>query len=215
MALPLGAVQILAVSLTAFALSAIALALRLWARAIKKKPLSPSDYMVIFAMVNSMAKIALFFAVVFNGGVGVHLGELLSTNPAAFSLFVKLFVPAQLLWAAANTCNKISILLLYTELFPVTKLIILCRICIAVSAAYFLSVFLEAFLLCTPAAYNWDKSIPDGVCRNQDLADLLSGITNLIIDAIVVILPMPQLFVLQMSLAKRISIAAMFSLGAL
>lgn len=150
----------------------------------------------------------------FAAGLGVHQKELLATDPAKFSLHLKLFVPAQLLWAAANTCNKASILFLYTELFPGKQFARLCHFVIGISVAYFVSVFLETFLLCTPAAYNWDKSIPGGVCHNQNLAYLLAGITNLVVDAIVVALPMPKLFGLQMNMTKRISIAGMFSLGA-
>ncbi|KAI1264449.1 hypothetical protein F5Y18DRAFT_81799 [Xylariaceae sp. FL1019] len=84
-----------------------------------------------------------------------------------------------------------------------------------VSTAYFLSVFLETFLLCTPVQYNWDKTIPNGVCHNpNNIAYLLAGITNLIIDAIIVALPMPKLYKLQIPLARRLAIGAMFALGA-
>lgn len=58
---------------------------------------------------------------------------------------------------------------------------------------YFISVFLETFLLCKPVAYSWDKSILEGYCRNENLAYLIAGITNLIIEALVVVLPFPML----------------------
>ncbi|GAW11902.1 hypothetical protein ANO14919_012550 [Xylariales sp. No.14919] len=44
---------------------------------------------------------------------------------------------------------------------------------------------------------------------------LAAAIVNLIIDAFIVVLPMPLLFQLQMSLPKRLGVAAMFSLGGL
>ncbi|KAI1277328.1 hypothetical protein F5Y07DRAFT_407791 [Xylaria sp. FL0933] len=82
-----------------------------------------------------------------------------------------------------------------------------------ISVAFSVVVFLEAFLLCTPVQFNWDKSIPGGVC-NQSVPFLVSGIINLIIDAFVVVLPMPMLFKLQLPLAKKLGVAVMFSLGA-
>ncbi|KAI0845129.1 hypothetical protein F5Y00DRAFT_247109 [Daldinia vernicosa] len=82
------------------------------------------------------------------------------------------------------------------------------------AVAYFISVLVESFVLCTPVQYNWDKSIP-GKCTNQDQAYLGAGITNLIIDAFIVILPMPMVFRLRMPWPKKLSIAAMFSLGAI
>ncbi|KAI8948548.1 hypothetical protein F4801DRAFT_556531 [Xylaria longipes] len=213
MALPLGAIQVAVVSFIAYTLATVALGLRFWSRVILKLPLRSSDYMIILAMANASGAVAVFLAAGFGAGLGVHEKELLATDPAKFRLHLKLFVPAQLLWAAANTCNKISILFLYTDLFPGKKFARICHVIIGISTAYFLSVFLETFLLCTPAAYNWDKSIPGGVCHDQNLAYLLAGTTNLVIDAIVVALPMPKLFGLQMNMAKRISIAGMFSLG--
>jgi hypothetical protein len=83
----------------------------------------------------------------------------------------------------------------------------------AVTAAYFIMVFLETFLLCKPVQYNWNKTIPGGSCNGENIAYLIAGITNLIIDAFVVALPMPLEFRLQMSLPKRLGVAAMFSPG--
>ena len=122
-------------------------------------------------------------------------------------------MPAQLLWAAANTCVKISILSLYTSLFPSRRFILLCYATMAVTSAYFLSVLLETFLLCQPVQFNWDKSIA-GTCEGQNTAYLVAGITNLLIDVFVVVMPMPMLFGLRMSLRKRLGVVGMFSLGA-
>lgn len=83
----------------------------------------------------------------------------------------------------------------------------------AITLAYFISVLAESFALCRPVEFNWYKSIPDGHCENQSLAYIIAGITNLVIDASVVILPMPMLFSLRLSLLKRFGVAGMFSLG--
>lgn len=128
---------------------------------------------------------------------------------------LQLFVPAQLLWAAANTSVKYSILSLYTVLFPKKTFCYTCYGTMAAATAYFISVLLETFVLCTPVQYSWDKGIPGGECKGENTAYLIAGITNLVIDLFIVVLPMPMLFGLQMSLPKRFSIAGMFSLGAM
>ena len=79
---------------------------------------------------------------------------------------------------------------------------------------YFTSVILEAFLLCRPVAYNWDKSVR-GTCGFEGLAFLLQGTMNLIIDFGVIIMPIPMLWRLQMPFPKKVGIAAMFSVGVL
>jgi len=73
-------------------------------------------------------------------------------------------------------------------------------------------VFLEAFLLCRPFAYTWDKTI-DGKCADTTKAFLSAGIINLLIDVVVIILPMPMLWKLQIPLGKKLAITAMFSMG--
>ena len=83
-----------------------------------------------------------------------------------------------------------------------------------ISFAYFLSVVLESFLFCHPIAFNWDKSI-DGTCTDPSLAYLMAAITNLLIDAIIVLLPIPVLWTLQMPLFQKVAITGMFSLGLL
>lgn len=83
------------------------------------------------------------------------------------------------------------------------------------STAYLISVILEALVLCTPVQYSWDKSIPGGVCNGENVAYIVSAVTNLVIDAWVVALPMPKLFGLQMSRTKKLGLVSMFSLGAL
>lgn len=124
-------------------------------------------------------------------------------------------MPAQLLWGAANTCVKISIVHLYIRIFPGRLFSKFCYGVIILTSCYFLSVLLEAFVLCKPVSYNWDKTIPGGKCANENLAFLLAGITNLLIDAIVVILPIPMLWRLQMPLIRKLGVLGMFGLGAM
>lgn len=120
-----------------------------------------------------------------------------------------------MLWAASNTCVKYSILSLYVDIFPNRTFRYICYTIMGVSAVYFISVVVEGFALCTPVQFNWDKSIPGGECHNQNMAYLAAGIMNLIVDVIIVVLPMPQLFGLKIPIAKRLGIASMFGLGAL
>ncbi len=85
---------------------------------------------------------------------------------------------------------------------------------IALTMCYCTVVLLEAFLLCRPFAYNWDKTI-DGECADTTKAFLSAGIINLLLDVCIVVMPMPLLWKLKMPIANKIGISAMFSLGAL
>ncbi|KAI0884270.1 uncharacterized protein GGS22DRAFT_165255 [Annulohypoxylon maeteangense] len=82
-----------------------------------------------------------------------------------------------------------------------------------ISVCYFISVLLEAFVLCSPVEFNLDKTISGGERHNQNLAYIMSGITNLVIDVVVVALPMPLIFRLQISTARKVGVAAMSGLS--
>ena len=109
---------------------------------------------------------------------------------------------------------KISILHLYVTIFPNPTFRKICYVMMAVSTVFFVTILLEVFLLCMPFVYNWDKTI-EGTCGNQTLALLMIGSANLIIDAIIVVLPLPLLWRLQLPIWKKIGLLVMFSLGAL
>ncbi|KAJ5622002.1 hypothetical protein N7528_005234 [Penicillium herquei] len=193
MTLPLGAIQVAVVSFIVGPMAIVAVALRLWSRYLQRRKLAIHDYLVLIALLIAESAVSVFLAAGFAAGLGVHLEELLATAPQKFALHMKLFVPAQLLWAAGNS---------------------VCYGAIFVTAIYFTMVLVETFALCKPVQYNWDKSI-EGHCTGESIAYLVAGIFNLSIDTFIVILPMPLVFNLQMILSKKLAVAAMFSLGVL
>lgn len=126
---------------------------------------------------------------------------------------LQLYVPTQLLWGASNSCVKLSILDLYTKIFPKPAFRKICYTTMALTLCYFLTVFLETFLMCRPFAFSWDRTVPGGTCANTNLAYMFSGITNLLIDALVVTLPMPMLWGLHLPKPKKMELAGMFGFG--
>jgi hypothetical protein len=83
----------------------------------------------------------------------------------------------------------------------------------AASAVYFLSVLLETFLLCQPVQFNWDKTISGTCSPNMLIAYIVAASTNLVIDIVVVVLPMPMLWSLSLPWSKKLAVISMFSLG--
>lgn len=121
----------------------------------------------------------------------------------------------QIVWASANTAVKISILHLYIQIFRNKVFRVFSYAIMGLSMAYWLMVVLEAFVVCRPFAYSWNKAIPGGTCHHQQDVFLSAGIMNLIIDVMIIVLPMPMLWGLQMRLAKKVALTGIFGLGAL
>lgn len=107
---------------------------------------------------------------------------------------------------------KFSILLLYRRIFPhktfhkyllATGLIILSW----AVATFFLDIF-----TCTPVAYQWDKTIK-GTCINYGTVTFAVGITNVVVDFILLGLPLPILWGLQMSGRKKFLLFLLLGAG--
>lgn len=161
---------------------------------------------------NLLYKLLIEIIAVTIAGSGRHMTEI---APQHRNRIFRIFTVGQPTWAASNTCVKFSILHLYMEIFPSKRLRNFCVGTMIVTGLYFVSVLLETFLLCSPVQFNWDKTI-SGSCNEHSMAAyIMAGVTNLVIDVFIVVLPMPVLWKLRLPLPKKIAVISMFSLGAL
>lgn len=104
-------------------------------------------------------------------------------------------------------------LLLYISIFRVRSFRIAAYVATAVSVCWFVSVFLEEMLLCRPLAFNWDPSIKGGRCANRPAAYLAAGIINLLTDIMVLCLPVPMVWKLQLPTRKKLGLSIVFGVG--
>ena len=79
--------------------------------------------------------------------------------------------------------------------------------------AWWMSVFLEEFLLCRPFAFNWNQEIQGGTCADTGTAYLVAGVINLCTDLLVVCLPSHMLVKLHLPLRNRIALLGVFGVG--
>ncbi|MCJ1401369.1 hypothetical protein MMC11_004581 [Xylographa trunciseda] len=192
-------------------LAIIAVILRICSRRIQRIALVLNDFAILAALLFTTGLFAIVVLSVAWAGEGQAFNDV---PPQDRGRIFMTFVIETPVWGAANTLVKISILHLYVTIFPNPAFRKICYALMAISTAYFVSILLETFLLCMPFVYNWDKTI-EGTCGNQTLALLMIGAANLIIDAILVLLPLPLLWRLQLPIWKKLGLLVMFSLGVL
>ena len=80
-------------------------------------------------------------------------------------------------------------------------------------AAYWTGATFKLMFMCSPLAFYWDKSIEGGTCLNNSVNNVVVSFINLVLDLIVVALPMPMLWGLQMPTSKKIGLTAIFGIG--
>jgi hypothetical protein len=111
--------------------------------------------------------------------------------------------------------TKSSILLFYMRIFNVADRAfrIIARLATATIVLWCLSVILCGFLLCRPFAFNWDQSIPGGKCGNQVLSYILTGSFNIVTDVMVLCIPIPMIWRLQMPFRNKVGLTLIFAVG--
>ncbi|KAL8330144.1 hypothetical protein RB597_005452 [Gaeumannomyces tritici] len=108
--------------------------------------------------------------------------------------------------------TKLSILFLYTTLFPVPRMLLAARVVGVFLILWCLSSIIASFAMCQPFARNWDQTI-QGHCGDQPLFYTCLGVINIVFEVIILAMPMPVIYSLSMPLRRKFAVAAMLSVG--
>jgi len=87
----------------------------------------------------------------------------------------------------------------------------------AFATSYGISFVAATVFQCMPVSYSWNSWDGEhvGTCNNIHLQGWLSAAFNMVLDMIVIALPMPYIYGLNMSLKKKLMVMFIFSLGGL
>ena len=89
------------------------------------------------------------------------------------------------------------------------------RVCISsIFIFYFVITFFDLFE-CKPRKKIWNKLDSTGYCYDGNAIDKASGLFNVISDFVILFLPMPSIWKLQMSLRKKLMTTGVFAIGLL
>ncbi|CAN8105627.1 unnamed protein product [Discula destructiva] len=193
-------------------LSIIAVILRFTARRLAHRRPDSSDYTLLIALILSVAYSGLNMAECIIGGGGLHVSEIYALG-GSMETFQKIGLAVQVLWSTTVTSVKISILLLYCKIFPLTWFVWSARFVGLMCIGYTLGTILAAFLVCQPLPYYWDTTVEGGHCGNEFLSYILTGSINITTDVMVLLLPIPSLLRLEMALYKKVVLIATFACG--
>ncbi|KAJ6124990.1 hypothetical protein N7471_012307 [Penicillium samsonianum] len=189
-------------------LAFVTVCLRLLARYERMQKLWWDDYMVIFSMLWNLVVVGFIFAMI-HKGMGLHADTLPTENVI---LIAKYLVVAEVLYVFNLVWTKLSILLMYYRIFrfPYFKtwayiigaFIILWVICIT-----FLFIF-----ICVPVQKLWYTDLP-GRCIDQVATWVANAVSTIATDVAILLLPIPQVWKLQLRIPEKIAVLIAFSLG--
>lgn len=124
------------------------------------------------------------------------------------------------LYTVAITAAKLSLLLFLYRIFHVDKRFrIAAWITGGVLVLWSLITILLAIFSCKPIRASWDLKVrmdPKTVCypKAYDVANIY-GFCNVITDVVLIVLPIPLVWKMQVNLKKKFAVAMVFATGAL
>lgn len=194
-------------------LAIAAVVLRLLCRRHMKVAISYDDYLIIAGLVFSLG---LCFLQTFNTSLG-YGKHLIAVGILSTQKMIKSQYAFEFIWSIAMVLIKLSILMFYRRLFPhqsTTPRWRLCHLALCITSIIIgiISLFGAAFQ-CTPVAYLWDKTIPGGYCVNFSAFARFTNVGNLTTDILILALPIPIVWSLQLDRHKKIGVCGLFLLG--
>ncbi|KAI1340025.1 hypothetical protein F5Y15DRAFT_61891 [Xylariaceae sp. FL0016] len=189
--------------------------LRIHCRNCMNRRLDSSDWCIIAACITTVIYQGVVMSCVLTGGLGFHVDEIVGRfgMSSGSEIFIKHLLAIQNFWAVSLSLSKISILMLCSKVFVINSYVIIARSTAVFICLWALATILSCFLICQPFAYNWDLAIPGGYCGNSIISWTATGILNIITDMIVLMLPMPYLWGLELELFKKLVLMATFGVG--
>ncbi|KAL1595927.1 hypothetical protein SLS60_009617 [Paraconiothyrium brasiliense] len=216
-------------SIVTIVLAIIFLFLRLYSRWLKTQRLWSDNAYAIIAAVLLIAVSAIILEMSLKG-FGLHYWNVQTANAV---VLLKLFYVCQMLYIAVQIFSKVAILALYSRLFPdfikwfrwTVRGMITFMVCTARTPKHRryaktkqlihgLVFLILVVFQCVPVKSIWDKTIADAKCLPVSAAIGFTGAgLSIVEDIIILLLPLPLVWKLQMSTRKKVGIIFLISVG--
>ncbi|KOS38776.1 hypothetical protein ACN38_g10398 [Penicillium nordicum] len=198
----------IAVGTALVVLSTVIVGIRVAARGIKST-LGWDDYAICLSIVLAYTMLgeAIYWAR--DGGLGKRMSELSIEEKITFQ---KCFFANEISYTLLVPSIKVSILLLYRRIFSVPKFRLVSLVTGCLVLSWCLAVFITVLLQCRPISLNWNKE-QTGTCINPKPFFFGNAISNLLIDVVILALPIPMVFQLQLRLSQKLTVLGIFLLG--
>ncbi|OQE39179.1 hypothetical protein PENCOP_c007G05044 [Penicillium coprophilum] len=196
--------------ITTFVLATIAVGLRFYTRyRVQSVRVAADDWMIVGAFLAVTASLIL---TVLGGyhGLGKHVW--IVPIPEVVETMRILFVYV-LLYVVTVPLIKLSILLFYRRIFGMTYTI---WFCVFLTTGYFVSCIIAFLVCCRPVSYYWTQyADPSGGKCIFDLYPFYIGnaAANVATDGIILLVPIPLVWKLQMRKTQKLLLSGIFLLG--
>ncbi|KAJ5197350.1 hypothetical protein N7449_007829 [Penicillium cf. viridicatum] len=175
----------------------------------ESRKLAVDDYLIIAALLFSWGTaISCFISIPF--GNGYHLQSLTKSE---FITVWKILFAYVMIYATAVTFTKSSIVFFYGRIFNFRWSL---GFCMFLVLGYWVTIIVTVAVACRPLSYFWlayTDPTAIGVCIDVPTFFFGNGIGAMLIDVIILCMPMPTIYKLQMQLSQKVAVMGILLLG--
>ncbi|KGO73924.1 hypothetical protein PITC_016800 [Penicillium italicum] len=202
--------QMLSAVITVMIIGTLAVLLRIYTRAkTSKTTFGLDDFLVFAALLFAYGTgICVIISIKFKNGW--HQQAL--TDSDFVSLWKLLFAHV-FIYSTTVTLTKTSIVIFYHRIFNLRWSL---YFAISIIIAYFVAVITTIAAACRPTSYFWDQYIDPtakGTCIDVPNFFFVSGIVAVLIDVMILCVPVPVIWKLQMPKSQRVAVTSILLLG--
>ncbi|KAF2788206.1 hypothetical protein K505DRAFT_286526 [Melanomma pulvis-pyrius CBS 109.77] len=191
--------------------------LRMWAKFLSTKRLGWDDHLTVAALAVSMTCCALQLATAYHGHLGQHQPQYPDGSPIMDDPGLIFFEQTKFALNCISVLGlglvKSSILVMYRNIFHVTKFRLVIDIMIGLVACWTISFFFSHLFTCYPITV-FIEPYYGNKCVQTVPMFIAVLITDVIADLIILVLPIPMVLEVQLPMKKKLAVIGMLSMGA-
>lgn len=150
------------------------------------------------------------------GGVGYHFEAMLASPHTKLGPFKKLTFVFAIIYIPSVMFPKLAMLCFFLRIFVQPWQRRACYILMGVLVATAVATFIANLIQCVPLEFAWDvKEISGAHCFNQQLFWSLISLPNIITDIVILALPVPVIYKIQLSWKDKIGLILTFATGSM
>ncbi|KAI0866586.1 hypothetical protein F4860DRAFT_508980 [Xylaria cubensis] len=195
--------------------------LRFYSRLSGNVALGIDDWIAVPAGILCVALAIVQIIAVTGSGLGGHLqldAEGKAGHTPKLYIYEKTRFAYDIIGTACLCLTKLSVLFFFRRIFRVRSFIVTNNILIGLVAAWGIAYNLGLLLQCVPISLLWEKlesEYAEVNCVNSLPFYISFAYTNLILDVIIYLLPVPHLWSLMMPARQKLAIGLIFLLGSI
>ncbi|KAJ5923971.1 hypothetical protein N7466_008158 [Penicillium verhagenii] len=187
--------------------------LRLWSRRLLGVSWQWNDWLILASMMVMLGRYVVELLLILMCGLGLHTAEVTQLGgDETIVRFDKLTYIGDLLWITVVALIQLSILHYYFRQFQQRVIVWLTYITMALCSALWIGSSFATAFFCTPAKKIWLPNL-SGHCGDRKMLHLGSTVSEAILEAFILCLPLPIILHMQLSKAKKLALAPVFLLG--